>query len=133
MSWDSDDDPFPTHYETRTRRLPCTGDAIASVSLLLLLLLLGALLSFVVVLEQMGVAACSGNVDACDFTLLSVTTWITPAIALASVVLTIFVLSRRSKNSRSTWWVPVLGMAFTLLGFVIASILVSTAIQGGTG
>jgi uncharacterized BrkB/YihY/UPF0761 family membrane protein len=101
---------------------------MVSVVLLVVLIIIGAVLSFGVILEQLGVAGCSGATSTCDFGLLGVTTWITPVVALSFVVLTVLALAIRAKTSRPSWWVPLVGVVLTVIGFAVASALVSVAL-----
>jgi uncharacterized membrane protein YhaH (DUF805 family) len=103
-------------------------DRAATIALTVILGLTGAVLSFGVLLQQTGVAACSGSAAACDYALLAATTWITPTVALAALVLSVVVLARRWRTRRRTWWVPVAGMLAAFAAFAVAS-LVAAALQ----
>ena len=104
------------------------ADLVVTIVLLILLVIVVAALSFTVILEQMGVAGCSGALASCNFTLLGVTTWITPLVGVASVVLTLAALATRAKSSRRSWWVPLVGLLLTVFAFTVASVLVSVAL-----
>ncbi|MCJ1688540.1 hypothetical protein [Rathayibacter sp. VKM Ac-2927] len=115
------------------RRKPGLEDVVESVLLLLVLAALGAVFFFLLLVEQTGIAACSGNLDGCDLTLLNATTWMIPGVVAVFVVLTTVGLIRRSKTRRRSRSIPLVGMVVTFIAFVIASVLVSIALQGATG
>lgn len=128
MSFYTDGDDLPTHDPRPRERGSGAADLAITIALLLLLVVTAAALSFAVILEEMGVAACSGAMASCNFTLLGVTTWITPMAGIASVVLTLVALATRAKNSRRSWWVPPAGLILTVIAFTVASTLVSVAL-----
>ncbi|AZZ55351.1 hypothetical protein C5E08_05190 [Rathayibacter iranicus] len=101
--------------------------------LLLFLLAAGAALSFIVLIEQMGIAACSGAPGVCDFALLGVTTSITPTATVLSAALSIVALFGRSRYPRRTRRVPIIGVIVTFFSFAIASWLISFALHRATG
>ena len=129
IGWDDWGDDFDTRTWARRSTGPRHGDGFAGATSLILAVavLIGLLLSFGVVIQQMGVAACSGSPDSCDFTLLGVTTWITPGATALTIASTTAVLAVR-KHIRS-WWVPALGILLELAAFVLASALVRQAIH----
>ena len=127
MSFYTDADEWPTR-PPRTRRPPGVVDLTATIAVLVLLVLIAALLSFLVILEEMGVAACSALTSSCDYALLSATMWITPAVAVACIVMTLAALATRSRTMRYSWWVPLGGVVLTIIAFVVSSILVSAAL-----
>lgn len=133
MSLDSEDDFFRPKVEPAARRPAGAWNLVATILLLILLIVVGAVLSFFVILQQMGIAACSAIPTQCDYELLEVTTWITPAVVLVGIVLSIVSVSFRRRGSRRTWWVPLLGIGLTVIAFVVASMLVAAAIRGATG
>jgi hypothetical protein len=102
----------------------------ASITLLGLLFVATVLLSSIVLVEQMAVAACSVNLDLCDFALLGVTTWITPAVAGLSAAGTVIAIIRKPAKSRRIGWPPALGLAATVIAFLVASGLISIALSG---
>lgn len=119
--------------EQRNRRPSQMGDKASTIVLLLFLLAAGAALSVIVLIEQMGIAACSGAPGVCDFKLLGVTTWITPMVTVLSAALSVAALFGRSRYPRRTQWVPIAGVIFTFFSFLIASWLISVALHGATG
>jgi hypothetical protein len=123
MMFEPDDDLLPVLPPARTRRPAGPEDLAATIAFTVLLFAVGAVLSFVVVLEQMGVDACSASLTGCDYTLLGTTQWITPAATVAALGLAVVALARRRN-----WWVPVLGLAFTVCAFAVASALVRAAL-----
>ncbi|MEN2742618.1 DUF6264 family protein [Microbacterium sp. X-17] len=134
MSFDMEDDLFRARAEPAVRRPAGAGNLVATILLLILLIVVGAVLSFFVILQQTGIAACSANPAVCDHELLGVTTWITPAVVLVGIVLSIVSVGlRRPASQRRTWWVPLLGLGLTVIAFVVASMLVAEATRGATG
>lgn len=129
MSFGTDDGFFPDTRPARPRRPPTADDLAATIALSVLLLVVGCGLSFFVLLEQSGVAGCSADASACDYALLSATTWITPAATIASLALAIVALARRPRTRRRTWWLPALGLVITGVAFTIASMLVAEALS----
>ncbi|MCI0156347.1 hypothetical protein KNO15_06515 [Leifsonia shinshuensis] len=128
MMFEPDDELFPVLPPTRTRRPAGPEDLAATIAFTVILVAVGLFLSFLVVLEHMGVAACSASLTGCDYALLEATTWITPAATIAALGFAIVALARRPWSRRRTWWVPVLGLAFTACAFAVASALVRTAL-----
>lgn len=128
MMFVPDDDLLPVLPPARTRRPAGPEDLAATIAFTVLLFAVGAFLSFVVVLEQMGVDACSASLTGCDYMLLGTTQWITPAAAVAALGLAVVALARRPRARRRTWWVPVLGLAVTACAFTVASALVRAAL-----
>lgn len=106
---------------------------MSTIALLFFLLAAGAILSVIVLIEQMGVAACSGAPGLCDFELLGVTTWITPTATLLFAVLSIVALFGRFRYPRRALWVPVTGVIVTFIAFLVTSWLISVALQRATG
>ncbi|MGO4299515.1 hypothetical protein [Leifsonia sp. RAF41] len=127
MSYDLDDDFGPTldgHPPTRGG----AGDLAASIGLLVVALLVGATLSFAVLIEQMKVAACSVDLTGCDFTLIGISTWLVPAATAATLTASWIALAHRRRTGAYTWWVPLLGFVGEVIAFAIASSLIDVAI-----
>ncbi|MCM6763233.1 hypothetical protein NB037_12475 [Rathayibacter sp. ZW T2_19] len=136
MSFDADDpypDPPPRVPRPGEREPARLASRIEAVLLLVLLVGLGAGLSFLVLILQMGMDACGGSPGGCDFALLTVTTWIVPAVVGLFAVLTLVAVVRRPTTSRQGWMVPVLGMAAAVAAFLLAGVLVAVALQGVSG
>lgn len=128
------DDPF-TDRRQRSRRAPAGSSAglasrIEAVLLLVLLLGLGVVLFVLLLVQQLGIDACSGNPDGCDYALLSAATWIIPAVVGLFAVLTITAAARRSTTARRMRAIPLLGAAATVVVFLFASALVAIALAG---
>ena len=128
MSFGTDDEPLRALPHPHRPAGP--EDRAATIALTVILGLVSAVLAFGVLLQQSGVAACSGSPAVCDYTLLAITTWITPLTGLAALALSVVALARRARSGRRTWWVPVVGMLVVLAAFMIASLLVGSALQG---
>ena len=133
MQFDDDNDFLPAFRASSPRRGPGTGDLTATILWLVLLAISGAVLSFIVVLELMGVSGCSEYPEACDLRLLAGTIWVTPITAAIAIILTIIALVARASAPRRTWWVPFLGNVVTFVAFVVASLTVSSALQEVSG
>lgn len=103
------------------------GDLAATITLLVLMTMMGLLLSFIVVLEQMGVTGCSAAPASCNYTLIGITTWITPIALALGLAGTIAGLVIRARTGRRSWWIPLLGLVLVILAFVVASLLVFQA------
>jgi uncharacterized BrkB/YihY/UPF0761 family membrane protein len=130
MSFYSDGDDFPVPGPLTTARDSRSANLVATIVLLVLLVLVTVVLSFTVVLEQMGVARCSGAISSCDVGLLGLTAWITPIVGLVFTALTVVALASGRKAPRRAWWVPCLGILLTVAAFGLASTLVRTALGG---
>lgn len=126
MTYDAYDPWDPADRPVRGRRSG-GGDLAATITLLVLMTLTGLLLSFIVVLEQMGVAGCSAAPAACNYTLIGITTWITPVALALGLAGTIAGLVTRARTGRRSWWIPLLGIVIVIVAFVVASLLVFQA------
>ena len=124
MMFEPDDDFFPVLPQARTLRPAGPEDLAATIAFTVLLFAAGVVLSFGGVLQLMSVDACGARPTGCDYALLASTIWITPAATVAALGLAIVALARRPRRRRRTWWVPVLGLAFTVCAFAVASALV---------
>jgi len=118
--WDPADHVAPARRSGR-------GDLAATIALLVISVLAGLLLSFILLLEQMAVAGCSATPGQCDFGLMAMTTWITPAALTLSVAATIAGLVARARSGWRAWWIPLLGLGVIIVAFVVASLLVFQA------
>ncbi|AJM78106.1 DUF1129 family protein [Rathayibacter toxicus] len=125
----ADDSRLRETHDPHDRQLRRREGTALTAVLLVLLVVCGAVLFVILLVELTGIAACSGNLGSCDFTLLGVTTWIIPSVVGVFIVLTLLSLVTGRKSSRSRWWIPVLGIVTSLVAFVIASALVSLAIH----
>jgi uncharacterized membrane protein len=105
------------------------NDLAATIGLLIVAILVGLVLSFVLVLQLMGVDACSGRPGGCDFNLLGATTYITPAALLLAIAGTTVGLVVRAKTAMRAWWIPLLGLVLILIAFVVASDLVNIGLN----
>lgn len=119
-------DPWQVYSRPHESRPRSTGDLTSTILLLIALLVAGVALSFVVLLEPMSVARCGAS-HGCDFALLGVTIWIVPGVVLIGVAATIVGLAARLKTGFISWWLPLAGLVFAGLAFVIASALVDQA------
>ncbi|MFF9563836.1 DUF6264 family protein [Leifsonia sp. NPDC014704] len=126
MAYEAHDPWEPTDQPERQQRSGGV-DLSATITLLVLMTLMGLLLSFTVVLEQMGVAGCSAAPAACDYALIGITTWITPVALALGLAGTIAGLVARARTGRRSWWVPLVGLVIVIVAFVVASLLVFQA------
>jgi len=106
---------------------PSNVDIVLTVGLLVALVIGGLSLSFLALLKQMGVAACSGDPTRCDYTLLAVAFYITPATAIVSCLCVIGGLVWGKRWNVRLWWIPTVGIALTLTAFVLTTALVDAA------
>jgi hypothetical protein len=104
-------------------------DLAATIGLLSVSILVGLVLSFLVVLQLMGVDACSSRPGECDFALLGATTYITPGAIVLVVAATAVGLVVRAKSSLRSWWIPMLGLIVIVVAFVVASELVKVGLS----
>ena len=125
----SEDDTNPKGRQRTEGRRHRSRGIIASVSLLILDVLVGLMLSVVLFLMQMGVAACSDVSVHCDYQLLYATLWITPitTMATAAATITVLVLQRRLRTV-ATWLVPALGLMSVVIAFIVSATLLGVAI-----
>lgn len=124
--FDEPTDPWQMYSSPPESPPRSSGDLTSTILLLIALLVAGVALSFVVLLEHMSVARCAGS-RGCDYALLGVTTWIVPVVVLIGVAATIAGLAARAKSGFVSWWLPLVGLVFTGLAFVIVSVLVDQA------
>lgn len=130
MRWDDWDDDFDAQIQSRPSTDSDHGDGGAGTILLVAVaVLIGFLLSFGVVMQQMGVAACSGSPTSCDFKLLGATTWITPCATALTIACTAAALAVQKHLVIRSWWIPIWGILLELAAFVVASALLHQAIQ----
>jgi len=131
MRWDDWDDDFSTRTQARRSAESSHGDGGSGATALLLAVaaLIGLLLSFGVVIQQMGVAACSGSPPSCDYVLLGATTWVTPGATALTIVSTTAALVVRKHVVIRSWWVPAFGILLELAAFLLASALLRQAID----
>jgi hypothetical protein len=127
MLMDPDDDLFPVPPPP-VHRPAGPEDLAVTIAFTVFLVAAGIVLSFVAVLELMRVDACGPDPSVCDLTLAAATIWITPTATLVSIALVIVAFVRRPGRLRRTWWVPVLGVAVTIGGFALASLLIVQAL-----
>jgi uncharacterized membrane protein len=104
------------------------NDLAATIGLLSVSILVGLVLYFLVVLQLMGVDACSGRAGSCDFALLGATIYITPGAVVLVIAVTAVGLVARAKASMRSWWIPMLGLVVIVLAFVVASELVKVGL-----
>ncbi|TCL80086.1 MULTISPECIES: hypothetical protein [unclassified Rathayibacter] len=128
--WDDTAEPFSLRVsrKRRARRLSAGEDRVTAILLLVLLLVFGAILFFLVLIEDMAVDACGGAPGVCDYELLAFATWLVPGAVSLTALLTIVALLRRDR-SRRIWWIPVIGAAVAVFAFLIASLLVFLAVH----
>jgi len=113
----------------RQRRSRPGGLDLAVTLVLLLFLVVGGLsLSFLALLNQMSVAACSGNPAACNDDLLAWAFYLTPLVAALGFLATLFGLIVRKPWSLQSWWIPTVGIAAMITAFVVSLFLVDIAI-----
>jgi hypothetical protein len=89
------------------------NDLAATIGLLSVSILVGLVLSFLVVLQLMGVDA---------------TIYITPGAVVLVIAVTAVGLVARAKASMRSWWIPMLGLVVIVLAFVVASELVKVGL-----
>ncbi|ROS25612.1 hypothetical protein EDF22_2827 [Rathayibacter sp. PhB127] len=132
MAFDSDadwDDPDPFDRPPRrrpTRRLPAGEDRVTAILLLVFLLVLGAILFVLVLIENLTFDANRVNDRLAGVSVLGETMWIVPGAVGLSALATLVALLRPDK-SRRIWWIPVGGAAVTVAAFLVASGIVILA------
>ncbi|QHF25472.1 hypothetical protein GTU73_16725 [Rathayibacter sp. VKM Ac-2804] len=125
----ADPDPFDRPPRRKSgRRLSVRQDRGTAILLLVLLLMLGAVLSFFVLVEHLAADRCGGALGECDYELLSATTVFVPGVVALTVLLTIVALVRRG-TSRRIWWIPATGVLGAVLAFLLASGLAFVAVH----
>lgn len=128
MAFDSDadwDDPDPFDRPPRrrpTRRLPAGEDRVTAILLLVFLLVLGAILFVLVLIENLTFDA--NRLD--GVSVLGETMWIVPGAVGLSALATLVALFRPDRSHR-IWWIPVAGAAVTVVAFLVASGIVVIA------
>lgn len=90
------------------RRLSARADRVTAILLLVLLLVLGVVLSFFVLVEQLAMERCGGAPGECDYGLLSTTTVLVPGVVALTFLVTVVALVRPNR-SRRIWWIPAIG------------------------
>ncbi|TDX77542.1 hypothetical protein EDF35_3057 [Rathayibacter sp. PhB151] len=126
--WD-DPDPFDRPPRRRPkRRLSAGEDRVTAILLLVLLLILGGVLSFFVLVEQLAMDRCGGAPGECDYELLSTTTVLVPGVVALTFLVTVVALVRPN-TSRRIWWIPAIGTVAAVLAFLLASGLVFVAVH----
>lgn len=135
MAFDSDSDwgegdPFDRWAPPPPPRrgLPARADRVTAILLLVLLLVLGVVLSFFVLVEQLAMDRCGGAPGECDYGLLSTTTVLVPGVVALTFLVTVVALVRPNR-SRRIWWIPATGTVVAVLAFLLASGLVFVAVH----
>ncbi|MCJ1683977.1 hypothetical protein [Rathayibacter sp. VKM Ac-2928] len=125
--WD-DADPFdrPATRRRPARRLSAGEDRVTAILLLVFLLVLGAILFVLVLIENLTFDANRVNNRLDGVSVLGETMWIVPGAVGLSALATLVALLRPDR-SRRIWWIPVTGTAVTVVTFLIASGIVITA------
>ncbi|NQX16438.1 hypothetical protein [Rathayibacter sp. VKM Ac-2857] len=101
---------------------------MTAILLLVLLLVLGVVLSFFVLVEQLAMDRCGGAPGECDYGLLSTTTVLVPGVVALTFLVTVVALVRPNR-SRRIWWIPATGTVVAVLAFLLASGLVFVAVH----
>ncbi|ROP48701.1 MULTISPECIES: hypothetical protein [unclassified Rathayibacter] len=119
--WD-DPDPFerPATRRRPARRLSAGEDRVTAILLLVFLLVLGAILFVVVLIENLTFDANRVNNRLGGGSVLGATMWIVPGAVGLSALVTLVALLRPDR-SRRIWWIPVAGAAVTVVAFLVAS------------
>ena len=105
-------------------------DRSITVTLLVLLLILGAVLLFFMLILQMVGTACGGVEEQCNYSMLGIAAMITPVVVLVFTVGTIVALVRQEKTMRHIKQIPAFGILSTIVSFLISSFLVYRSVQG---
>jgi hypothetical protein len=95
-------------------------DLVVSVILTALQVASSAYLIFLNVFLPFAFDACGYPAPSCDYTLGTVASFIVPLVSIAVLLWTIVMIVRNRAQSRLCWWVPVAGIALTVVALAVA-------------
>ncbi|MBC7441159.1 MAG: hypothetical protein H7311_01300 [Ramlibacter sp.] len=137
---DSLDDPLGNPVDPgrgsrlRDRRLASpearSVDLVVSVILTALQVASSAYLIFLNVFLPFAFDACGYPLPSCDYTLGTVASFIVPLVSVVVLLATIVVIVRNRAKSRLCWWVPLAGIALTVVALLVAIGLINIATGG---
>ncbi|QNE46663.1 hypothetical protein F1C58_06910 [Glaciihabitans sp. INWT7] len=134
---DSLDDPLGNPIDPgresrlRDRRLDSPEarriDLIVSVILTALQVASSACLIFLNVFLPFAFDACGDPSLACDYTLGTVASFVVPLVSFVVLIATIALIVRNRAKSRLSWWIPLAGIAVTVVALLAAIALINIA------